>query len=104
MSKIIIMTQIQENYAWDAQGNLGTGVNAFWKMKGGNDYVVKDVEEEKVPSIMDRVRELVEHDSDAYKEYIVSWQVEEDDYLTEYEKDQIFWEGEIVDPLTELKV
>jgi hypothetical protein len=39
MSKLLITTQIQENYGahdWDGEGSCPQ----YWKMKGGNDYVI----------------------------------------------------------------
>ena len=42
MSKLLITTQVYENYAWDENGNLGKGADAYWKAKGGSDYVVKN--------------------------------------------------------------
>ena len=40
MAKLLITTQVYENYAWNEDGSLGTGDNAYWKAKGGNDYVL----------------------------------------------------------------
>ena len=37
MSKLLITTQVYENYAWLEDGSLGVGDQAYWKAKGGND-------------------------------------------------------------------
>ena len=37
--KIVIQTQHRENYAFDENGNLGTGENAYWKFKRGDTVV-----------------------------------------------------------------
>ena len=40
----VVKTQILENYgAHSANGKFSNG-NAYWKMKGGNEYIVNDVE------------------------------------------------------------
>ena len=40
----VVKTQILENYgAHSANGKFANG-NAYWKMKGGNEYIVNDVE------------------------------------------------------------
>ena len=42
MAKFVIKTQILENYgAHDQDGKFSSG-NAYWKFKGGNDYIVSD--------------------------------------------------------------
>ena len=43
MAKLLISTQVYENYAWREDGSLGVGVDAYWKAKGGSDYVVKKI-------------------------------------------------------------
>jgi hypothetical protein len=40
--QLVFFTQVHENYAWDSEGNLGTGANAYWKPKGGNECVAED--------------------------------------------------------------
>ncbi len=44
MSKLLITTQVYENYAWREDGSLGTGADAYWKAKGGSDYVVLNID------------------------------------------------------------
>ncbi len=40
----VVKTQILENYgAHSDDGKFASG-NAYWKMKGGNEYIVRDVE------------------------------------------------------------
>jgi len=40
----VVKTQILENYgAHDTDGRFADG-NAYWKMKGGNEYIVRDVD------------------------------------------------------------
>ena len=103
MSKLLITTQVFENYAWREDGSLGTGAEAYWKPKGGSDYVVRGVDEcDMIDIIVDRVRSKIEQANDAFMEHIVHWAVVADDYLTEFERDQLEFEGKIRFPVQEL--
>ena len=105
MTKLLIQTQVFENYAWNEDGSLGTGVDAYWKAKGGNDYVVKGVDEcDMIDVIVDRVRGQIECDNEAFREYIVSYKVVADDHLTWFEQSQLDYEGKISYPAQELEV
>jgi len=99
MSKLLITTQVYENYAWDADGNLGTGANAHWKAKGGSDYVVKNVDEcDMVLDIVYRASRLIEFDNDACREEVIGWKIVADDYLTDFERSQLEYDGKIMFP------
>lgn len=103
MSKLLIQTQCFENYAWGEDGTLGTGANAYWKAKGGGDYVVRNVDEcDMLDIIVDRVRSKIEQDNDGFREYIIGYSVVADDYLTEFERDQLDYEGKITYPAHEV--
>ena len=105
MSKLLIQTQIQENYGahdWDGQGECPQ----YWKFKGGNDYVIKNVDPLKVAPglLVDSVRGKVETDNEYVREHIVDWEIVADDYLTEFERSQLEYEGKITYPAEELFV
>jgi len=105
MSKLLITTQVYENYAWREDGTFGTGTEAYWKPKGGSDYVVKNVDEcDMIDVIVDRVRGKIEQANDAFTEHIIGWSVVADDYLTEFEKDQLEYEGKISFPSQEIEL
>ena len=105
MAKLLISTQVYENYAWMEDGSLGTGDKAYWKAKGGSDYVVRGVDEcDMIDIIVDRVRGQIETDSDAFQEHIIGYRVVADDYLTEFERSQLEYEGRIQFPVTEVTV
>jgi hypothetical protein len=94
MAKLLISTQVFENYAWNEDGSLGTGDNAYWKPKGGSDYVVKKFKDfNRVTEVVMALRGQIEQDNDAFREHIIGWEVVEDDYLTEFERDQLRFEG-----------
>ena len=104
--KLLITTQVYENYAWREDGSIGTGDDAYWKAKGGSEYVVKNVDPLRVApgSIVDSVRDQVESDNDYFREYIVDWELVDDDYLTEFERSQLEYEGCIEHPAKELEL
>jgi hypothetical protein len=49
------------------------------------------------------VRDQVECNNDAYREQIIDFTVVADDYLTEFERDQLEYEGKITFPAQELE-
>lgn len=104
MSKLLITTQVYENYAVYADGTLGTGANAYWKAKGGSEYVVKNVDETRIDYIIAAASKKIECDNDAYRETVIHTEVVEDDFLTEFERDQLEYDGRIAYPAVEVEV
>lgn len=105
MTKLLIQTQVMENYAWREDGSLGTGADAYWKFKGGCDYVVRNVDAcDMIEVIVDRARAQIEQDNEAFREYVIGWWIVEDDYLTEFERSQLEYEGKVTHPAHELTV
>jgi hypothetical protein len=104
--KLLITTQVYENYAWNEDGSIGKGDDAYWKAKGGSDYVIRNFDPTRyAPGIVvELVRPKVESDNDYVREHIVDWSVVEDDYLTDFERDQLEYEGKITFPARELEL
>ena len=97
MAKLMITTQVLENYGSEEQ--------PFWKAKGGSDYVVRNFTDfNRVNAVVAQLRADIEIDNAFCSEYIVSWSVEDDDYLTEFEQSQLDYEGRIDFPPTELEL
>ncbi len=100
--KLLITTQIQENYGahdWDGVGECPQ----YWKAKGGNDYVVKKFKD--INTATDTVmalRSQIECDNVGFREWVIGWEVVADDYLTEFEQSQLAYEGSIRYPAKEL--
>lgn len=95
MSKLLIQTQVHENY--------GTESEPYWKPKGGGDYVIKNFRKfNKVTETVMAVRAQIEQDNEFYREYIIGWEVVADDYLTQFERDQLEYEGRIRFPANEI--
>jgi hypothetical protein len=101
MSKLHIQTQVYENYGahdWDGQGQCPQ----YWKAKGGSDYMVSldgvkggEFFDKRVEMIVDSVRSQIEETSEYYTETIIGYDVVADDFLTEFEQDQLDYEGVI---------
>jgi hypothetical protein len=104
--KLLITTQVYENYAWNEDGTIGTGDDAYWKAKGGNDYIIKNFrgDEEKAAALVMAVRDRIEQRNDYFEESIIGWDIVEDDYLTEFERDQLEYDGQIMFPARELEL
>jgi hypothetical protein len=103
MAKLLIQTQVYENYAWNEDGSLGTGADAYWKAKGGNDYVLKNFQDfNRVSEVVMALRSQIEQDDDAFREHIIDWEIVADNYLTWFEKSQLEYDGKITYPAREV--
>jgi hypothetical protein len=105
--QLLITTQTQENYGahdWDGEG----ACPQYWKFKGGIDYkydlgsVVRN--SEALAELVEYFRAEIEEDNDYYRNHIIGWEVVSDDYLTEFEKSQLDYEGHIAHPATRLEL
>ena len=95
MSKLLITTQVYENY--------GSTEKPHWKAKGGEDYVVPNFTDfNTVTEVVLSLRDQIESDTDYFREAIICWNVVEDSYLTQFERSQLQYEGRIVYPAKEL--
>jgi ABC-type uncharacterized transport system involved in gliding motility auxiliary subunit len=91
---LVIRTQYRENYAAH-QGFDGT---YYWKNKGGSEYKVKNlpsVSDEDLTTIVLSLRSQIEQDNDYFQTTILDWSVESDTYLSEFERSQLEYDGEI---------
>lgn len=96
--KLLIQTQYSENY--------GTPDEPYWKMKGGEDYIIdvpgfrfyEDMAYKKAEMIVDELRSKIECSCSMSEEYIRDWSFVEDDFMTDYEKSQLEFEGEVLYP------
>jgi hypothetical protein len=102
--KAIFTTQVYENYAWREDGSIGTGADAYFKPKGGDEYVVLNVDRSAMSRILAEVKARVEVSNDYFKETVVDFMLVEDDYLTEYERSQLEYDGRIVYSPKELEM
>jgi hypothetical protein len=93
--KLLITTQNYENYGahdWDGVGECPQ----YWKAKGGSDYVVKNFTNfNNTTEAVMALRGQIEEDSEYFRSSIIDWEIVADDYLTEFEQDQLDYEGKI---------
>ena len=100
MAKLLITTQVYENYGahdWEGEGECPQ----YWKAKGGSDYVVKRFKGDATTTVM-CLRDQIECDNEHIRESIIDFRIVADDYLTEFEKSQLEYEGAIRYPAKEL--
>lgn len=101
--KIVITTQYKENYGahtWDGEGECPQ----YWKFKGGSEYMVEGIDKhiplddqfaEAAKAVVDTLRPTIENSDDYSETYILDWSIEEDDYMSNFERSQIDYYGEI---------
>ena len=93
--KLLISTQTHENYGahdWDGVGECPQ----YWKAKGGSDYVVKNFTNfNNTTEVVMALRGQIEEDSEYFRSSIIDWEIVADDFLTEFEQDQLNYEGKI---------
>ena len=88
MAKLIIETQYMENYDVDEVTEEG-----YWKFKGGNTFIVDNVDVNNVQSVANEIIPLIEYDNSMSREFVIEWTVVNDDWQSQYEKDQKEWDA-----------
>jgi len=96
--KIVIYTQIRENYGahdWDGKGECPQ----YWKFKGGDVYVVPNLTVAQVLKIKEQgiptLTSLIETRNEGFEEYIINWNILDDDAKVGEAWDtpfDLFWE------------
>jgi hypothetical protein len=96
--KLVIHTQEYENYGahdWDGKGDCPQ----YWKAKGGSEFMVTGLNADAdVDAVVDCVRDRVEFRDNGFESQILGYSLEADDYLSEFERSQLEYEGRIVHP------
>lgn len=79
--KLVINTQIRENYA----AHNGFNGEYYWKYKGGNTYVVRDLTMDQINKIANHgiptLTSLIEEFNNYFEEFILDWEIVEDSAL-----------------------
>lgn len=108
--KLFINCQYMENYGahdWDGKGECPQ----YWKFKGGEDFFLSldgfnpdhEFADKRLQMIVDSVRDQIEWDDVGSRQYVVGYSVVEDDYMSEFERSQLEYEGSITYPTKWLK-
>ena len=98
----LVSTQTLENYgAHSGSGRFAAG-ESYWKFKSGTDYIISGVD--RVQDAVAFVAALTTENSIGYKEFPCHWEEVAADYLTEFEQNQLDYEGEIQFPAQRIDV
>jgi len=102
--KIVLYTQCFENYGahdWSGEGTCPQ----YWKAKGGSEFQVdrtlsynEAIDAALVKSLVDTAMNKINHRNDYFEEYVIDWELLEDNAPTPYEKTQMEWEGRVAYP------
>ena len=95
--KLHIITQYMENYGahdWDGEGECPQ----YWKMKGGEDYFILNVDDTEVDAAIAQVRGDIEWNDIGSRQYIIGYGLVADDFMTEFEISQLEYDGRIAYP------
>jgi hypothetical protein len=95
--KLHIITQYMENYGahdWDGKGECPQ----YWKMKGGEDYFILNVDETEVDAAIAQVRGDIEWNDIGSRQYIIGYGLVANDFMTEFEVSQLEYDGKITCP------
>ena len=95
--KLHIITQYMENYGahdWDGEGECPQ----YWKMKGGEDYFILNVNETEVDAAIAQVRGDIEWNDIGSRQYIIGYGLVANDFMTEFEVSQLEYDGKITCP------
>ena len=90
----VIRTQFMENYGahdWDGKGECPQ----HWKFKGGSEYKITGVDATADSQDYITLADVEFNDIGA-REYILDYSFEADNYLSDFEKSQLEYEGRIV--------
>jgi len=99
--KLHLQTQYMENYGahdWDGTGECPQ----YWKMKGGEDYFYQlgneTPSDEHIAELVEVIRGRFEYSEDYARNYLIGYSVVADDYMTEFERQQLEYEGVVRHP------
>ena len=101
--KLHIWTQDYENYGahdWDGEGECPQ----YWKAKGGADFFVvkfRGGEAEATTAVM-ALRSSIEENNEYFRREVLGWKLVDNNYLTEFERSQLEYEGKITHKSKEL--
>ena len=88
---LVISTQCYENY--------GTETDPYWKAKGGSEYKILGVPTNvDLDEVVTLVRGDIEKSNDYVQETIIEYALEADDWLSDFERSQLEYDGDIEFP------
>ena len=96
---LVIATQDYENYA----AHTGFDGSYRWKAKGGSMFKITGVPADAdLDAVVDMVRSEIERDDEYFQTSIIGYGPQADDYLSDFERSQLEYEGSITFPEPEI--
>ena len=93
--KIYIQTQYMENYGYR------------WKMKWGSEYFIpcgKNITPARAYAMVELAKSKIEYKNDVSSEHVIAFEIVEDDFVTDYERNQLEYDGKIDFPTRVINV
>jgi hypothetical protein len=93
MNKIHVWTETRRNY--------GTPESPEWGHSGLENFFIinfKGGETDATATVMSK-RGKIESDTPMFIRKILGWRIVPDDYRTQFERDQVFYEGKVFQPI-----
>ena len=75
MTNFVVKTQFLENYGAHAEDGKFSSGNAYWKFKGGDEYLVEDLD--RIQDAVAFVAAQAMYNSVGSKEFPIEWMTEE---------------------------
>jgi hypothetical protein len=95
--RLLAVTQVYENYNWDDPEGA-----PYWKAKGGNDFLVAELTLEQaqrgrayLENAVECARPYIEANGPMYREHLIGWELLAPGELTEFERQQLEWDGQV---------
>lgn len=95
--KLVLTTKTYENdgiHEWDGTGEYPQR----WKDRGFTDYIVenyKSTDPKTIKEDAERLSALLYSNSESIQEEVFMWELFDDSYMSEFEKNQMEYEGKI---------
>lgn len=90
---LVIDTQDYENYA----AHTGFDGTFYWKAKGGSSYKLVGVPAGvDLAEVVDMVRSEIEENNEYFQTTIIGYRLEDDDWMSDFEKSQLEYDGEVL--------
>jgi len=93
--KIYIQTQYMENYGYR------------WKMKWGSEYFIpcgQSITPARAYAMVELAKSKIEYKNDVSAEHVIAFEIVEDDFVTDYERTQLEYDGKIDFPTRVINV
>lgn len=96
--KVLVHTQHIENYGAHCEDGLHSSGNYYWKFKGGQDYLVENVNDREANAVALVLSLLDDNSTGGFRTFVTGWEVVSDLTIhTDWELEQLDGEGEIWD-------